>query len=172
MIISRKEAILLCSFIKMTTLTEKERKFTIESALAEKDLSEKDVKEQDKNKYLRIYIGYGFADYTNAYLQLFLNTHLQSAFDVRGKRQKLYNCACCGYKTLKRAGEYFICEVCFWENDGCTDENNYSGPNHMTLCEAKKNFLNFKASKERSLVFLDKDRFAQFATDINFPEIP
>lgn len=172
MVVSRKEAILLASFIKMLKLTENEKISYIGSVLAEKNLAEESVSEENKNRYLRIYLGYSFALYTNAYLKLFLSTHLNDAFEVKGKRKQLYTCACCGYNTLTNWGEYDICKVCFWENDGCKDENSYSSPNHMTLGEARKNFMIFNACDQGSLKFLDKDRFLQFASNIEKPTIP
>lgn len=143
----------------------------IEDALAEKD--EPVAAEEDKNKYARQYLAYRFSNYTNAYLQLFLRRHLHILLVVRGRRKKLYTCECCGFKTLTLPGEWDICKVCFWENDGSArDESIISSPNHMTLGEAKKNFLKFGASHEGSLRLLDTERFLQFARDIENPNIP
>ena len=54
----------------------------------------------------------------------------------------LYQCPCCDYFSLDDRGEYSICSVCFWEDSGwdvdCPDK--YSGPNHMTLREGRRNF--------------------------------
>lgn len=44
-------------------------------------------------------------------------------------------CYCCGYFTIEERGQYEICDVCFWEDDGCDDLLRHSGPNHMTLEE-------------------------------------
>lgn len=30
----------------------------------------------------------------------------------------LYQCPCCDYFSLDDRGEYGICSVCFWEDDG------------------------------------------------------
>jgi hypothetical protein len=53
-----------------------------------------------------------------------------------------HQCPCCDYFTLDRRGEYLICPVCFWEDDGndLSNLDRHSGPNHMTLGEARKNF--------------------------------
>ena len=65
----------------------------------------------------------------------------------------LYQCPCCDYLSLDDRGEYGICSVCFWEDDGwdvdCLDE--YSGPNHMTLREGRRNFQRFGACDYRML---------------------
>ncbi len=59
----------------------------------------------------------------------------------------MHQCPCCDYFTLAERGDYSICRVCFWEDDGLDiDElDQHSGPNHMTLREARKNFLELGA---------------------------
>ncbi len=96
---------MLASFIKMINLTDKEGKYIIECALAEKKLAEEDEKDEDKNTQARKFIEYSFTSYTNAYIQLFLNNNLNTAFEVKGKRKTLYTCECCGYKALTLPGE-------------------------------------------------------------------
>ncbi len=63
----------------------------------------------------------------------------------------MHQCPCCDYYTLKDWGAYSICPVCFWENDGLDidEPDAYSGPNHMTLREARQKFLEFGACEER-----------------------
>lgn len=60
-------------------------------------------------------------------------------------------CPCCDYLTKIVRGGYNICPVCFWEDDGQDiDELDYiSGPNHITLREARANFLKIGAVDER-----------------------
>ena len=58
-----------------------------------------------------------------------------------------FQCPCCDYFSLDRLAEYDICRVCYWEDDG-NDLNSldaHSGPNHMTLREARTNFREFGA---------------------------
>jgi hypothetical protein len=51
---------------------------------------------------------------------------------------ELIPCPCCHYKTISDKGNYEICPVCFWEDDGRnSDDLRYSSVNHMTLNEAK-----------------------------------
>ena len=65
----------------------------------------------------------------------------------------LHQCPCCDYFSLHTRGEYDICKVCFWEDDGIdVDEpDEYSGPNHMTLREGRQNFLQVGACHVSSL---------------------
>jgi hypothetical protein len=60
-------------------------------------------------------------------------------------------CPCCDYVTLPERGNYLICPVCFWEDDGldldAPDEP--SGPNHGTsLREGRANFAKLGACEE------------------------
>jgi hypothetical protein len=57
----------------------------------------------------------------------------------------LIPCQCCGAKSIEEQGSYEICPVCFWEDDGITDENVNSGANHLTLKEARENYKKYKA---------------------------
>ena len=55
-----------------------------------------------------------------------------------------YPCPCCGYPTLPNRGEYDICELCNWEDDGQDDphaDEVWGGPNRdYSLGEARLNF--------------------------------
>ncbi|WP_415798287.1 CPCC family cysteine-rich protein [Comamonas aquatilis] len=65
----------------------------------------------------------------------------------------LFQCPCCDYFSLKDRGEYSICKLCFWEDDGRNPDqlDVYSGPNHMTLREGRHNFQAFGACDRRML---------------------
>jgi hypothetical protein len=72
----------------------------------------------------------------------------------------VYNCPCCGYKTLRERGHYQICKVCFWEDDG-QDEKDADkvrgGPNgSLSLTQARANFLKFGACEERFMKHVRK----------------
>lgn len=62
-------------------------------------------------------------------------------------------CPCCAYRTLeeKPPGSYFICPVCFWEDDPVQfDDPTYrGGANVVSLDDARTNFKMFAASEER-----------------------
>ncbi|OCB00116.1 CPCC family cysteine-rich protein [Clostridium beijerinckii] len=66
-----------------------------------------------------------------------------------------YKCPCCGYFTFDEIpdGNYDICSVCFWEDDPIQLNNpNYEGgANHVSLNQARKNFLEFGAC-EKSMI--------------------
>jgi hypothetical protein len=60
-------------------------------------------------------------------------------------------CPCCDFVTLPERGNYLICPVCFWEDDGqdldAVDES--SGPNHgITLRKGRANFEVFGACEQ------------------------
>lgn len=54
-------------------------------------------------------------------------------------------CPCCGYATLSGRGEYEICNVCWWEDDGQDNHNANvvnGGPNgKLSLTRARINFI-------------------------------
>jgi hypothetical protein len=54
-------------------------------------------------------------------------------------------CPCCGFLTLAAIGNYEICPVCFWEDDGTRDLDQHSGPNHMTLQQGRENYQHIGA---------------------------
>ena len=65
-----------------------------------------------------------------------------------------YVCPCCGYATLGEIDEYEICHLCFWEDDGQDDpqENeNWGGPNKLSLAEARANYINIGACDPKDL---------------------
>lgn len=87
-----------------------------------------------------------------------LNSWLQKTLDevsgadgtivVVGEPEKLLECVCCGYLSIPKRGEYEICPVCFWEDDGLRELDRVSGPNHMTLREARASFAQLGACCE------------------------
>ncbi|WP_405142840.1 CPCC family cysteine-rich protein [Sphaerisporangium sp. NBC_01403] len=54
-------------------------------------------------------------------------------------------CPCCGYLTLDEPGNYEICHLCFWEDDG----DDGRGPNRTYMAEARANFLRWGAMDQR-----------------------
>ena len=65
----------------------------------------------------------------------------------------LFQCPCCDYFSLEDRGEYSICKLCFGEDDGLdvAQVDRYSGPNHMTLREGRRNFQDFGACDRNML---------------------
>lgn len=64
----------------------------------------------------------------------------------------LHQCACCDHFSLE-GGDWEICPVCFWEDDGLgiSKPDKMSGPNHITLRQARSNFAEFGACERRLL---------------------
>lgn len=61
-------------------------------------------------------------------------------------------CPCCDYVSLPERGQYIICRVCFWEDDGqdVNELDRPSGPNNgVTLRQARANFERFGACEAR-----------------------
>ena len=83
--------------------------------------------------------------------------------EIKGSPIVSYKCPCCHYKSLPARGEFFICPVCFWEDDGSDNLEHYSGPNHMTLREAQENFLRFGACSEDAINFIEIDATEKYA---------
>jgi hypothetical protein len=70
------------------------------------------------------------------------------------KLEMKYTCPCCGYKTLEAQppGNYDLCPVCFWEDDGVQfDDPDYEGgANEVSLRQAQQNFREFGACDPRA----------------------
>jgi Cysteine-rich CPCC len=64
------------------------------------------------------------------------------------KKLTRVTCPCCGYPTLEERGNYDICELCNWEDDGQDDEDSskaLGGPNGgYSLDEARSNFQKYR----------------------------
>ena len=71
-------------------------------------------------------------------------------------KRKLYTCPCCGYKTLeaKSPGSYYICDICFWEDDPLQfEEPDFKGgANRVSLREGQRNFKEFGCHSREFLV--------------------
>ena len=72
-----------------------------------------------------------------------LETHLAACMGrpvaVVGNEPPLEACPCCGFLTLSQRGEYDICPVCTWEDDGkgAHDPSLYSAPNRGSLQDVR-----------------------------------
>jgi hypothetical protein len=88
---------------------------------------------------------------TNSYISNSMIKMGLGEYDVYGLIESLEACPCCGYRTLLSRANYEICDLCKWEDNGVADSDQYSGPNHMTLGEAKKIF-----TKNMNTLPLDK----------------
>ena len=79
----------------------------------------------------------------NSWLQRMLSKFFKAdgQVEIIGEPEEMLKCLCCGYLTIQQRGGYEICPVCFWEDDGSQELDQTSGPNHMTLREARENFV-------------------------------
>ncbi|MBK1897372.1 CPCC family cysteine-rich protein [Chryseobacterium paridis] len=100
-----------------------------------------------------------------SYIQEKIKNLYQLPINVNGIPKELFTCSCCSYKTILEKGNYQICKVCFWEDDGGNDGSKYSHVNHMTLNEAKDNFKNKGAILERFLKFVDSEGKLKYYKD-------
>ena len=95
------------------------------------------------DEVLRIWLRHSFVGSTNAYLEQRLRVAGCDVTEVFGDEDQLVACPCCGRASLTESGGYDICKVCWWEDDG--QDNNQadhgSGPNHLTLTQARANYL-------------------------------
>jgi hypothetical protein len=64
-----------------------------------------------------------------------------------------FACPCCRHRTLDARGDYDICPVCLWEDDGQDDHNAHAvsgGPNGvLSLTQARANFARIGACEAR-----------------------
>lgn len=105
-----------------------------------------------------------FVGVANGYLESRLAALGIQSPRVEGDPESMVACPCCGYRSLENRGEYEVCHVCFWEDDGSDDPDRLSVPNHMTLREARENFRRLGAVSEhaRPHVLPDgKERYAR-----------
>jgi len=60
-------------------------------------------------------------------------------------------CDCCGFLTLGRKNIYEVCHVCYWEDDPAHSQNpkEVGGSNHISLEQARANFIKFGACEEK-----------------------
>lgn len=83
-------------------------------------------------------------------------------------------CPCCDYISLPERGNYLICPICFWEDDGQDiDELDVSsGPNHgITLRQGRTNFVEFGAcEKEMVKHVISAEERKGFKRKIRKPE--
>ena len=81
-----------------------------------------------------------------------MNREISWVLKPEGK-VKTFRCPCCGYKTLRGRGNYEICKVWFWEDDGQDEPDAdivLGGPNYsLSLTQARANFRQLGVVEER-----------------------
>lgn len=151
-----KELVQLSKFQRKEILEEwwsiddKDEEFILLPKLLQNEILEFDEPVDDvmDSKYepiLEIALKYRYIGITNSYLEKKMGEILNQNIQVCGDVEILYSCPCCKYRTIKERGQYEVCPVCHWEDDGNDDLTKYSSPNHMTLKEYKlKKDLTYK----------------------------
>lgn len=99
-----------------------------------------DVCSDRYNELIKIALSSEFRGVTNIFLSENMYELGMGKYEVYGDVEELEVCPCCHYKTLPSRGEYEICRLCGWEDNGVEELEKYSGPNHMTLGEAQEKF--------------------------------
>lgn len=72
--------------------------------------------------------------------------------DVPGHNDRVPNrvtCPCCGHRTLTAAGDYELCPVCGWEDDGASRDRPLvydGGPNGISLAQAQRRYQRYGCS--------------------------
>ena len=71
-------------------------------------------------------------------------------------RDTSHQCPCCDYFSLTARASYDICAICYWEDDGQDLDrlDEVSGPNHITLREARRNFEHIGACDQAALALV------------------
>lgn len=118
-----------------------------------------DVMDSRYNQLLLIGAEDSFYGIPNEYLSKLVSKIVGSNIEVEGYVEKLLSCPCCNYETLVQRGEYDICPVCFWEDDGNNNPSRYSGPNHMTLSEGRRNFEKYGACSKEEAKLVASNRY-------------
>ena len=85
-----------------------------------------------------------YSGVTNGFLSDVYNLLLGEWVEFDGEVENLYQCPCCGYKTLNElynpelGSGYDICAVCRWEDDGTIDIDKYSGVNKGSISDYRE----------------------------------
>ncbi len=96
------------------------------------------------NPLITISLAHNFTGVTNEYLEETLKEYGFKTPKVIGTVEILEECPCCGYRTLVTRNNFDVCRLCRWEDNGTNKPETYSGPNHMTLADARSKFESLK----------------------------
>jgi hypothetical protein len=160
MTFKRKDAINFLSFLEILHYSEVYYNSILNNILGEN--GEINISEAQKTTIVSNSIKDALQYVVNEYLEFSINKYLNLKVTVVGKEPNLHPCPCCEFKTLQKQGEYCVCEVCYWEDDGNKVNEVYSAVNHMTLAEAKVNFLSLGIVNEKYLKYAHKERIIKY----------
>jgi len=158
--LKRQQAIEKYSQIKLTELSQKERAEQLEVMTLEdwSDIEEwnslpksvqkefedgEEIQNPELEKYdsvLMIWLKYSLQSISNKFLCQKLDIE-----NIIGEPIELESCPCCGFKTIGERGNYEICTVCWWEDDGQDNQHSnkvMGGPNYgISLVMGRYNYL-------------------------------
>ncbi len=165
--LSTEEAISILVEDNLNKLTKEERREQLEIMMYEdwesdpswsnispevqKDFAEeKEIQNPLNEKYdlvLKLWLRTKYSGARNSYILEKIKLLNSEIIEIVGETIELLACPCCGYKTLGEHGNYEICTVCWWEDDG-QDNSDASqilgGPNYgMSLTRSRINFLRY-----------------------------
>lgn len=158
----RNEAIDILSYLELIDLGDIKREEILMELKGDLFEQTKDYNLPKYNLGIFEYLKNEFKGVINSYIELQINNLLNKNVVVIGEVDDLYSCPCCNYKTLDRIGEYDICKVCYWEDDGIRELDRYSSVNHMSLSEAIENYRKIGVISDRFLQFVHDERFKMF----------
>lgn len=108
---------------------------------------------------------HGLYGVKNSWLEQEIGQTRDGAVKVVGSPELAEPCRCCGYRTIRERGNYEICPVCFWEDDGAEVADRVSGVNRMTLEEGRHNFATFGACAPEMLPHVLSDGPERYERD-------
>lgn len=110
----------------------------LRSIMKENEYPPEDVSNKIYDELTYIAICYRFKGVTNKFINKLMQEMNIGPYESVGEVERLETCPCCSYRTLETRGEYDICELCHWEDNGLINPKQYSSPNRMTLEEAQE----------------------------------
>jgi hypothetical protein len=96
----------------------------------------------DYDPLLLMALSQQFYGVLNSYILQALRERAIPVDAISGDPEPMFPCPCCGYVAIPRRGEYDICPVCLWEDEGLrgTVWSGRMGPNHITIESGRANF--------------------------------
>lgn len=154
----RKDAIQILSYIQLLRNYDSvQREAVLSEMYSEEDECDNiDFDDAKNNSSIILFINSTYIGVKNDYLIAEIFEMLNVIVIIPDAEDlSLERCPCCEYKIIKDRGHYEICSICFWEDDGSDELERYSPPNHLSLKEAKINFLNLGVISEKFIKFIN-----------------
>lgn len=142
--LKRKEAVEILTYLELIFEYDIVKRKEIISNFSYTDDSSKkiDFEKSKFNKLILSSLKSGYKGVVNSYIEIKIFNFLKINVEIEDEDFSLLECLCCGYQTIAERGNYEICPICFWEDDGNNDTQKYSSVNKMSLTEAKGIYSN------------------------------